>query len=231
MKNKPTLSSLTFLKLIRTAILPLFLIAAPAFSAPLSNGDFNTQDSWNDGSFSGSAAIESGIAVLATGAGSDPFSAALFQGDDGSFSFTDAISIGSDIVGLSFDVKKSLSHAVDEALTQFTDTLTVSIYDAFNPAADAFFLGDGSAAPGSFSVTEQWSNIQLDISALAGNFVALAFELSDELDGFDTTIYLDNIRFTKADVIAVSEPSSFALIALGLLALGFTRRSTKKKSS
>ena len=209
---------LSSLALVSTAV-----FAQQALAAPLLNGSFDDASAWVDVSYSGSTDISGGVASLSTGAGTDPFSAVLVQGDDGFFSFSNPVSVPTDALTLSFDVRMDQVVAGDESGFGFGDFLTVALYDAMDFSYDTFFFGDGF----DFSVDSLWTTVSLDISALAGRDLAISFELTDEDDGFDSTVFLDNVEIAGLPPVQVSEPGSLVLMILGLAGLVASRRRAK----
>ncbi len=183
-------------------------------AASFGNGDFSAGGNlWNDASGSGSVSFGGGQAVLETGAGADPFSAVIVQGDDGLFNFASPISLANDVNWLIFDVSfENLGADSSENGTAFfTDALFVALYDALDFTKDLIldpFIDS--------SVTAGFNQYALNVSALQGRDVALSFELSDEDDGFNSRVTLDNIQFASTLAAPVPEPSSILLICIGL---------------
>jgi hypothetical protein len=214
--------------IIKTGILSgLFvLVSHPVYAIPFTNGDFSSGLSgWNDASFTGSVSESGGIAQLDTGAGADPFSAIIVQGDDGFFNFNSPISLQADNLYLNFDVQFADLGAdmLESGASFFTDYLSVIVYDAVN------FFDDLVLDPGVDVTTgSDWQRINLDVSSLIGHDVALSFELNDQDDGRDSRVLLDNISFTSTpetiDTIAVPEPNTIFLFAVGVLLLVTTRQ-------
>jgi len=191
-------------------------------AVPIINGGFDNGLAWNDASGNGSTSIGGGVASLTTGEGTDTFSAVLVQGDNGFFDFDDPISLGLDVLSLSFDVRLQQVVSIDEpGFSFFTDTLSANVYDAVDESLDLLFL-----AGIDFDVTSSFSSVILDISSLAGRSVAFSFELSDEDDLFDTTVFLDNVKVLTAAALpeAVPEPGVLLLFSLALAYLLFLRR-------
>ncbi len=142
----------------------------------------------------------------------------LVQGDDGFFNFNSPILIDTQQSLFEFDLWQ-IAHSIDgseSGTSSLTDALNLSIYDAFDPSFDMFFID--------FVVTSQQKNFSLDISSLAGRFVAFSFELNDENDGYDSTFSLDNVRLTSP--VNVPEPSTLLLFSIAVFAL--TRRKLTK---
>ncbi len=200
------------------------LISLPVFAVPFANADFSSgMSSWNDASSTGSAAVVSGEAQLDTGAGTDLYSAILVQGDDGFFTFGSPVTLGVSDSYLNFDVSfEDLGFDTTESGGSFfIDELFVSLYDALD------FSKDLLLQPGiNSSLGAGWTRFHLDISTLAGRDVALSFELTDENDGRDSRVKIDNITFSSApDAQHVPEPASIFLLAMGLLLVMTIRKS------
>ncbi|MCM2679177.1 PEP-CTERM sorting domain-containing protein [Echinimonas agarilytica] len=191
----------------------------------ITNGDFSSGlDGWNDASSTGTVGSEGGAAYLQSGSGVSPFSSILVQGDDGSFSFNDALLIAADYEYLTFDLWQ-ISADVDASETgaaSFDDSISLIIYDAFDFNYDLYL------AP--FDVTSVQTSFMVDITSLIGRSVALSFEVSDENDGFNSKFGLDNVAFLKSIVgpVPVSEPSTIALFMVMLVSLVFGNRKFKK---
>lgn len=200
-------------------------VAMSAHAIPFANGDFSSGSGWNDFSGNGSTSIAGGQAQLETGAGADPFSAILVQGDDGSFGFLSPITLASNVTTLTFDASFiNLGSDIDESgIFSFTDELFVNLYDAIDFSFDLLSLPgiNSTAALGFVSYS-------IDVSSLAGRDVALSFELLDEDDGFDSRVLLDNVVFNTASV-SVPEPSTLYLLSLGVLLSINSVRGRKKR--
>lgn len=198
------------------------MAAQVGLAGPLLNGNFDGGPGWLDYSSSGSATIDAGIARLETAAGTDLFSATLLQGDDGGFSFESSVTVPATALRLEFDVRAE--HQVDPTeggAAPFRDTFSISLYDAIDPAFDRLFTGDGF----DFSVTALWTRVALDVTSLASREIAIWFDLSDEDDGFDTAVLLDNVAFVVDEPpVTVAEPGTLSVLLLGLLMLGLRRR-------
>ena len=207
----------------------LTLLAGPVFAVPFANGDFSAgAASWIDASATGSASVVGGQAQLDTGSGASLYSSIYVQGDDGFFSFASPISLDSSVNYLNFDVAfvDLGADGVEAGISGFLDSLFLALYDVTDSFLDIFIdpvvdIGFGSTM----------TRLHFDVSGLAGRDIALSFELSDEDDGRDSRVLLDNITFTaqKDSVVAVSEPSIFYLMAAGLLLLSYRR--SKKRSA
>lgn len=194
------------------------MLSLPAF-ATLINGAFDDGTGWNDASVTGTTNIVGGEAQLSTAAGSSsPFSAVLVQGDDGLFTFIDPINLDIDIIFLTFDIRFQ-DDGIDigeSGISAFVDFLSVALYDEldFTGLSDLFFnSGDD------FTQGASWTTVTLDVSALAGRTIALSFDLNDENDGRDTSVFLDNVMFSAQQVFPVPEPGSLILYSIGLLGL------------
>jgi hypothetical protein len=205
---------------LKTFIFLQFFVISPFVNASLIlNGNFDTDLShWHDASDNGSVVFDNGVANLSTGNDFGPYSAVLVQGDEGFFKFNSPILIDTQQSLFEFDLWQ-IAHSIDgseSGTSSLTDALNLSIYDAFDPSFDMFFID--------FVVTSQQKNFSLDISSLAGRFVAFSFELNDENDGFDSTFSLDNVRLTSP--VNVPEPSTLLLFSIAVFAL--TRRKLTK---
>lgn len=185
--------------------------ASVANAIPLVNGTFDTGlDGWQDASETGFVEWNSGSAYLETGDGISLYSAILVQGDDGFFSFLDPILLPMNTLRVEFDLWLDglFTDQSETGNSIFTDALSFNIYDALDPAMDLHFsdLAFGATA----------THFSFDIAGLAGREVAFSFELSDENDGFNTRLGIDNIALIleTGPVVTVSEPGS---LELGLL--------------
>ena len=193
----------------------VIFISHAAQAGLIANGDFdNGLNSWSDASFSGQVFSNNGLVNLSTGVDFGPYSAVLVQGDDGFFNFNTPILIDAQQSLIEFDLwqfERNID-ASESGTSSLADVLNLSIYDAFDPSFDLFFID--------LAVTSQQKNFSLDISSLVGRSVAFSFELNDENDGFDSTFSLDNIRLTSP--VNVPEPSTLLLFSLAIFVL--TRR-------
>ncbi len=199
-------------------ILCLMLLAGPVFSVPFSNGDFSAgAASWVDASATGSASVVGGQAQLDTGLGSDPYSSVFVQGDDGFFSFGSPVSLDSSVNYLNFDVAfiDLGADTFETGNSSYSDFLRISLYDLIDPSWDIYIDPLVDIGLGSTMVT-----LQFDVSSLAGRDIALSFELSDENDGRNSRVLLDNITFTTGGVVSVSAPSVIYLMLIGLILMG-----------
>lgn len=199
------------------------LLAGPVSAVPFVNGDFSAGSSgWTDASATGSASVVAGQAQLDTGPGAGLYSSVYVQGDDGFFSFTSPISLDSSVNYLNFDVA-FIDLGVDSTETVSSgllDSLTLGLYDTADSFLDIYIdpvvdIGFGAAM----------IRLHFDVSGLAGRDIALSFELTDEVDGRDSRVLIDNITFTaqKDGVVAVPEPSVIYLMMAGLLLMGYRR--------
>ena len=208
----------------------LALLTMPVWAASLTNGDFSSGGgSWNNASSSGTATVVGGRAQLGTGVASDPFSSVFVQGDDGFFSFASPISLQSSAMYLNFDVAfvdlGSDSSETGGAL--FSDSLRVSLYDVVDPFRDILI---DPLVDVSFGST--MSRLHFNIGSLAGRIIALSFELTDEDDGRNSRVLLDNITFTaKIDSAVVPlPPALFLMLAgVGLVSVAARKRATSTK--
>ncbi len=198
----------------------LFSSQAPA---GLINGDFSSgTTAWVDASISGAASVSGSRAQLDTGPGVESFSSVLVQGDDGFFNFPSPISLDASVTYLNFDVG-FLDLGADVTETgpySGPDSLFVNLYHATNPGSDIYIdpLVDAS-------IGAAMRRLHFDVSSLAGEEIALSFELSDENDGRNSRVYLDNITFTaqKDVIISVPEPSMLLLLSSGILLMGVSK--------
>ena len=72
--------------IFKLILLNISMVLVPiSASAALLNGDFSSD--LNNWEILGDVSENNGEVVMATGAGTEPYSASLAQGDDGSFSF------------------------------------------------------------------------------------------------------------------------------------------------
>ena len=199
-----------------------------SYAIPFSNGSFDDASAWIDVSAGGTTSISGGQASLSTASGSaGTYSAVLSQGDDGSFTFSDPITLTSDSLYLNYDIRFETAgaDAAEGNFSSFDDYLGVSLYDAFDWSYDLSFVSGDD-----FAVSTDWATVSLDVSSLIGRDIALAFELHDEANATDTTFWLDNISFssTRPDV-EVPEPSMFVLFLLGLAGLAVRNLKADKR--
>ena len=196
----------------RILIAYLLILPTCSFAGLITNGNFSSGlANW---STTGSVTVSNEVAQLTTGVGYSPFLVSSFiQGDDGSFSFPDAISLTSDSKWLLFDAKVDISDDLFESKsTSFEDYLTISLFDEldFTGASDSFFYSSVN-----FNLKNQWLSFALDISPMSGRSVALSFEAFDENNQSDSLFYIDNIRFSSISVTtSVSEPTTLFIIIL-----------------
>lgn len=196
-----------------------------SLAVPFVNGDFaGGLAGWNAVPDNGSVVAAGGAAELDTGPGVSPFSAILLQGDDGAFTFSPPLSLGASDFFLVFDVAFfDLGADGSESTGLFTDSLAVVVYDALDPALDLVFADVAALFdPGPRQVV-------LDVSPLVGRDVALSFELSDEDDGRDSRVRLDNVFFTDTPPATVAEPGSLALLFGGAGLLLARRRRARQR--
>lgn len=203
------------LLVVKAALLGMVLVMEPAVAA-LYNPDFEQGlDGWTDLSSNGSVAINAGAASLTAGDGVSLFSAVLAQGDDGSFTFFIPILLSNLATSFEFDLLL-LDNSADNTEAGgsiFGDFLTLSIYDAEDSAYDLIFS------------KLSYSHNSLDVSSLAGRNVAFSFELSDENNGFNLSLAVDNLNVVEQmPGASVPESSSMMLLLLGFSALVFARR-------
>ncbi len=204
----------------------LALMAGPVLAIPFTNGDFSAGTAgWTDASATGSASVVAGQAQLDTGSGTDPYSSVFVQGDDGFFSFPSPVSLDSSITYLNFDIA-FIDLGVDSSETgssPYSDFLSVFLYDANDSFLDIY---NGPLVSTSF-FGPTMTTLQFDVSSLAGRDIAISFELSDENDGRDSRVLLDNISFTAEDdnvvPVPVPEPPVIYLLTAGLMLMNYRR--------
>ena len=208
-------------------VIPGLLILLMAFNANATvvNGNFDDRDEkWDDDSRAGSFLVIDGRGVLQTKEGSAlPFSAVAIQGDDGSFSFPEPIEIDLDVskllVDLSFE-RSGPDAGEDSSASSFTDSFSITFLDKLDPTFDSLIISTGD----SFIPTAEFLTYMFDVSGIAGRSGALAFELHDENDGFDTQVVFDNVSF----VSQVPVPAAvwlFGSALLGLVGSNLSRKS------
>ncbi|WDE13105.1 PEP-CTERM sorting domain-containing protein [Thalassomonas haliotis] len=170
----------------------------------ISFGEFsNSLGDWHDASANGSVFAEDGVAKLASGSGNSPYSSVLVLGDDGNFAFNDALLIDSVNTLLHFDLWffESEKDNSESGSSSFTDNISLAVYDAVDSSFDILMQN--------INVSALQTTFTLDLSALAGRYVAFSFELADENDGYNAVFALDNVFLSSAT--SVPEPSSLLL--------------------
>lgn len=193
----------------------------PVFANTIVNGNFDTDLSdWTAiTSLASDATVQwdsSGKVMLSTGTEATPATAVLIQGDAGDFSFTSPILIGTGDDLLKFDFEfMNLGVDPTESSYNFTDNLQVWIYDADG-------INDQLVA----EITQLnlgLSSVTFDLSGYTGHSIALSFELNDEYDGFDSRVYIDNVRI-EASPVPVPAAVWFELTGLLGFAANWKRR-------
>jgi hypothetical protein len=213
-------------KIAKLISLSVVLFTTEAWSIPFTNGDFNSgQANWNalqNANSPGSVNIDQaqGLARLTTGASWDLAaqpSVSLIQGDDGSFNFATPLSLGAQDSPLVFDVSfaRTAEDALETGTSSFADYLAIILYDALDITGSHDLILTPS--PAIDNLLSGFQTYSFDVSALAGRDVALSFELFDENDGWNSTATLRNIRFDSATSPTVPEPTTWALLGLGLV--------------
>ena len=204
--------------LIFRILLPVVLCCNNANAVDFVNGDFSATPpgtAWNtvQGTDSpGTASFSTGSAVLSTGQAADPYSVSIVQGDDGSFTFAAPITLSPTVKTLRFDAVFARSSNPSESVGSFIDNLSVHIYDKLGTVPDMNeFVIDANTASGSFAY---------GVSAFAGREVALSFELSNENDGYFSSVTIKNIQ-------AVPEPEEWVMMMLGAALVGLQVRRKK----
>lgn len=190
----------TIKRTFSTAMIGLLvaLPTLPVAAGMLTNPDFGAgTDGWLDNSSTGTTAVVDGVAQLTGGDGNHPYSATLMQGDDGSWSFSEPLTLPTEVTKLRFDALFE-DIAVDPSETGgslFSDYLIVDVFDALDFGLDLFFNPEID-----INVAGSWLTIDLDISSLAGRDTALSFSLSDQNDGRNSRVYLDNVQLLTQPV-------------------------------
>lgn len=175
----------------------ILLLALPAKAVSFENGDFSFGNSlWTDASVSGSLLFANGQASLQTGNGVGAFSTVMVQGDDGSFSFSNPVSLGANINWLLFDASfESLGVDGTEAgNSPFFDSLYINLYDSINSSLDLFL----NPVINSTLDGAGFASYALAISPLQGRDVAISYELADENDGVNSRVMIDNVRLVSS---------------------------------
>jgi hypothetical protein len=196
----------------------LFLLSVPGFAATITNGDFATDLSgWSVIDDNGITAQSGGQAVLTTGGGISPFSTVLVQGDDGFFTFPSPLTLSASDDYFAFDFSFSdtgLDNSEDSS-SPFSDSLSVWLYDALDSSFDSLII--------QVSLADGIGSVLFDLSGYSGRSVAFSFELTDENDGRNSRVAIDNVRI-GSNVSAVPAPPILLLFLTGLAGLGLFRR-------
>ncbi|QSP95538.1 PEP-CTERM sorting domain-containing protein [Marinobacter salinisoli] len=210
--------------------LSLALFAGNSFALSITNGDFSQGlAGWENVSVGGSASVGPDQALyLDGGIGAEPYSASLWQGDDGSFLFSNPLSLATGESFLSFDLMLASQDldSSESGSSIFEDSLSIELYDADDWSFDLYFQSGWD-----FDVTDSWQTVFLDISSLQGRDFALTINLFDEDDGVNSSFALDNFFFTNSnqpdDPVSVSEPASLSLFLIALTGFALRRRSVR----
>lgn len=186
------------------------------FATPIVNGTFDADLSgWSTVSNGGTVEWGGGTAVLSTGPDVAAYSSILVQGDDGTFTFGNALLLSAGDDFLKFDaVFNTLSADALESGGGFTDNLQVWLYDATDSsgASDHLFATIDALISG--------SSFSFDLSSFIGQSVAFSFVLNDENDGSDSKVTLDNIRIEQRSVTnAIPLPGTLFLVIIGWFGL------------
>lgn len=176
----------------------------------ISYGEFTTSlGDWHDASANGSVFAEDGVAKMAAGTGTSPYSSVLVLGDNGNFVFSDAVLIDSVNTLLNFDLWffETEKDNAETGSSSFSDSISLAVYDSVDTGFDILMQN--------INVTALQTTFTLDLSALAGRYVAFSFELADENDGYNAVFALDNVFLSSAT--SVPEPASLLLFAALLI--------------
>ncbi len=215
--------------IFKLILLNISMVLVPiSASAALLNGDFSSD--LNNWEILGDVSENNGEVVMATGAGTEPYSASLAQGDDGSFSFDTRFLIEFDVNYLTFNFDFITStDATETGSTSVGDYVDIQLYDYddFSGGHDLFFSIDSLSVEAVF-----------DVSSLAGREIALFFDLRDFDDGLNSIFTIDNILFSanvptngsNGGSVNVPEPNTILMFggALLLLSLFSQRRASAK---
>lgn len=124
-------------------------------------------------------------------------------GDDGGFTFTNALSLPDNVRFFSFTASLSSFSAAagtEPGTSKFADTFSVAIYDSVSQAHDKIFADSVD-----FNLSTSLISFSLDISAFQGREFALSFELFDENNGFDSQVIVSSACFASSSGACVSE--------------------------
>lgn len=159
----------------------------------------------------GAVSFGGGQAVLATGAGIAPYSAAIDQGFTNSL---DAITLGAIDSFFKFDALFTRIGADISELqpTSFpNDSLNVLMYDMNSASVYSIANIDYSTAATQFS---------FDLSAYIGLTVGFSFELADANDGYNSQVALSNILIEQRTAPStVPVPGTLLLVIIGWFGL------------
>ncbi len=193
------------------------------------NGTFDNASDWVDASLSGTAGVDSGVAVLATAGSGDTgaFSSSLAQGTDSFFfNFTSTTVVDGTWLNFDFFFDNSfvdIAESGPAGADYFAVTLlTQADFDNFLPGLS--FTGDLD-----FFLTASFA--ALDVSSYVGETVVISFDLHDQADQRDSVLKLDNVEFSDSartgaltrlapQVAAVPEPPFVLLFFSAALLFG-----------
>jgi hypothetical protein len=217
-KKRILISSLFIVSIAQANMVSAASVANGTFNSDLSG--WSTLDGTNDPFANGSVGWlldgADGKAALSTGLGTSALSAAIDQGLS-----SGPITLGPNDVAFKFSALFAREGAEVEDASSFVDSLNVVMYDMNSLFSLTFVNIDYLTSATLFS---------FDVSAYSGLTVEFSFELSDEGDGFNSSVSLDNISLEQrsTDPGTVPEPDTLWLMGLG--ALGLAGSSLRKKS-
>jgi hypothetical protein len=82
------------------------------------------------------------------------------------------------------------------------------------------------------ALTNGWTQVTLDVSSVAPQFVTLDFQLNGRSDGYDTAVRVDNVILNVENTNPVPEPSSFAIFGslFAMTSMGWIRSRRRTRS-